>query len=79
MKYKVHLFIINHSSLQLPTAPITNKCDINTDDSDDLAFSCRSFVIRYRGELHELNDAVHWRLTVPKVLFFSNVLLFSCI
>ena len=43
------------------------KCDVNNDTS----FCCRAFLVRYRDEIHELNDAVHWRLTIPKVIFIS--------
>ena len=50
------------------------KCDVD-DENGDMAFSCRAFVVRYRDEIHELNDAVHWRLTIPKVTFLYDVYL----
>jgi len=33
----------------------------------DESYTSRAFVIRYKDEVHQLNEAVHWRLTVPKV------------
>ena len=35
-------------------------------------FQSRSFLIRYKDELHELNDGCHWRLTLNKVLIVDN-------
>ena len=41
-----------------------NMCQV---DDESKTFRCRSFLIRYRDEIHELNDGCHWRLTVPAV------------
>lgn len=54
--------------LQVPPPPFLNVCHI---DNEDQTFRCRSFVIRYRDEKHELNDGVHWRLTIPQVDLMS--------
>ncbi len=44
------------------------KCNVNDEDGGT-SFYCRSFVVRYRDEIFDLNDAVHWRLTIPRVIF----------
>lgn len=53
---------------RVPPPPFLNVCHI---DNEDQTFRCRSFVIRYRDEKHELNDGVHWRLTIPQVDLMS--------
>jgi hypothetical protein len=42
--------------------PISNFCEV---DYEENSFNSRSFFIRYKNEEHELNDGVHWSLSVP--------------
>ncbi len=47
---------------------MVEKCNVDDEiGGGGSSFFCRSFVVRYRDEIFELNDAVHWRLTIPKV------------
>jgi hypothetical protein len=56
-------------------------------DESDKSFRSRTLVIRYRDEIHELNDGVHWRLTSTKaklsalpdgsVPYYEHLLLFN--
>ena len=50
--------------LAIPAAPIINLCHV---DEHSNSFCSRSFVVRYKDEEHELNDGVHWRITMPDV------------
>ncbi len=48
----------------IPLAPMLDHSQV---DEINQSFRTRVFVIRYKDEIHELNDGVHWRLTVPNV------------
>jgi DNA-directed RNA polymerase subunit N (RpoN/RPB10) len=47
---------------QLQPAPLLHMCNIHDDTK---AFQCRSFMVRYKGEVHELNDGCSWKYIMP--------------
>lgn len=47
----------------LPPAPLLNACNV---DEPQKLFQTRSFMIRYIGEVHELNDCCFWKIVLNR-------------
>lgn len=45
----------------LRPAPLLHMCNIHDERK---VFQCRSFMIRYKGEVHELNDGCYWKYLI---------------
>lgn len=57
-----HDSFVKTSRLDAP--PLLHPCQV---DESLHHFRSRTFVVRYSWEVYDLNDGVHWRLTVPGV------------
>ena len=51
-------------NFEIKESILLNNCHISETSN---TFETRSFLIRYKDEIHELNDGCHWRLTLSKI------------
>jgi hypothetical protein len=92
IKVSLQKLNVSNLSFQIPPPTEFTNCTI---DSDSTSFLSRSFVVRYRDETHvfsclpqeylnltipqELNEGVHWRLTIPNVFSLLTSLTLSSV